>query len=50
MVVDVGAQHREPTMAFRTLGGLCTLLADILAEELDEGTRVVALNGGCRGR
>lgn len=36
VTVDIGARHLEPPFAFRTLGGLFTILADLLAEELQD--------------
>jgi hypothetical protein len=39
VVLDIGALHREPPVAFRTIGGLCTFLADMLVEELNPSTR-----------
>jgi hypothetical protein len=40
LVLDVGKEHLEPPVAFRTLGGVTTYLADILCECFDvHGTR-----------
>jgi hypothetical protein len=38
-VIDIGAQHLEPPVAFRTIGGLCVFLADLLVEGLTPSTR-----------
>jgi hypothetical protein len=38
MTIDIGAVHLEPPLAFRTLEGLCAILADVLREELVPST------------
>lgn len=38
-VIDVGAMHMEPPLAFRTVGGLLAFVADLLTEEFDPSKR-----------
>lgn len=40
MVIEIGARRIAPPIEFTTLQGLCTLLADLLAEELAPHQRV----------
>ena len=42
MTIEIGAQKISPPAEFVTLTGLCTLLADILAEELSPSTCTTA--------